>query len=143
MKNLVRKFKIDTAVIFHGFILSSEKMAAVVQSCYIGLAPYRAFPNSKRWYGDAGKIRQYTASGLPVVTTHVPPLGRYIVKQGAGIVTKDTVKSFSNAIIRLLSDDTLYAECATMAKKISKDNTWENVYIKAFNDMSNLNKPLV
>jgi len=138
MKELVGALHLEQSVLFHGFIPSFEKMAQRVRECYIGLAPYRSFPDSKRWYGDAGKIRQYTAVGLPIVTTHVPPLGRYIVEKGAGIMTKDTVKSFSDGILRLLSDDVLYEKLSTGATKVSHDNTWENVYAKAFDDMRSL-----
>lgn len=138
LKILVNQLKINKSVIFYGFVHSNEQMAKIVRSCYIGLAPYRAFPNSERWYGDAGKIRQYLASGLPVVTTHVPPLGRFAVKKGAGLMTKDTVESFSDGIIRLLLDDALYENLAAAAEKISRNNTWENVYTNAFKQMQSL-----
>lgn len=138
MKRLVNRLKLDTSVTFYGFVEDNDEMAEIVRSSYIGLAPYRAFPESIRWYGDAGKIRQYTAAGLPVVTTHVPPLGRYIVEKGAGIMTKDTVKSFSDGILRLLSDDALYEKLSAGAIKVSRDNTWENVYTKAFEDMEKM-----
>lgn len=135
LKDLVYSLGLEQSVLFHGFIPSFEKMAQKVRESYIGLAPYRSFPDSKRWYGDAGKIRQYTAAGIPVVTTHVPPLGRYIVEKGAGIMTKDTVKSFSDGILRLLSDDVLYKKLSVGATRVSRDNTWERVYAKAFDDM--------
>lgn len=140
LKKLVQKLGLESSVIFYGFVEDNDEMARIVRTSYIGLAPYRAFPESIRWYGDAGKIRQYIGSGLPVVTTHVPPLGRDIVNQHAGIMTKDTVKDFSDGIMRLLSDHTLYAKLTSAAEKISRDNTWENVYSKALRDMKNLNR---
>lgn len=140
LKRLVRKLKLEKSVIFYGFVEDNNEAARIVRTSCIGLAPYRAFPESIRWYGDAGKVRQYLASGLPVVTTHVPPLGRDIVKQGAGIMTKDTVKDFSDGIMRLLSDHTLYARLTSAAEKLSKDNTWENAYSKALRDMKNLSR---
>lgn len=138
MKRLADSLKLGKSVIFYGFVDSNEEMARNVRSSYVGIAPYRAFPESIRWYGDAGKIRQYTAAGLPVVTTHVPPLGRYIVEKGAGIMTKDTVKSFSGGILRLLSDDVLYRKLSAGAVRVSRDNTWENVYTKALEDMEKM-----
>lgn len=140
LKRLVQKLKIEKSVIFYGFVEDNNKVARIVRTSYVGLAPYRAFPESIRWYGDAGKIRQYIAFGLPVVTTSVPPLGRYIVEKGAGIITKDTVGSFSDGIVKLLSDDGLYRKLSIAAEKISKDNTWEKVYAKAFRDMEKMNK---
>lgn len=138
MKQLVNRLKLNGSVTFYGFVEDNEDMAKIVRTSYIGLAPYRSFPESIRWYGDAGKIRQYTAAGLPVVTTHVPPLGRYIVKKGAGIMTKDMVKSFSDGILRLLSDDAMYEKLSVGAIKVSRDNTWEHVYTKALADMEKM-----
>ena len=139
-KRLAARLKLGNAVIFYGFVPDDARMAEIIRNCYIGLAPYRAFPHSKRWYGDAGKIRQYIASGLPVVATNVPPLGKYIVEKGAGIMTEDTVESFSDGIVKLLSDDRLYKELSVAAEKISRDNTWENAYSKAFRDMERMDR---
>lgn len=125
---LVKRLGLEKSVRFYGFVSKNSDMADIVRHCAIGLAPYRSFPDSLRWYGDAGKIRQYTAAGLPVVTTQVPPLGRYIVKKGAGIMTRDTVKSFSEGILTLLENRTMYRSLRKGAIQASKDNTWENVY---------------
>lgn len=141
LRNLVKQLNLEDSVMFYGFVADNSEMAKIVRSCYIGLAPYRVFNKTSLWYGwygDAGKIRQYIASGLPVVTTHVPPLGKYIVEQGAGIMTKDTVKSFSNGIIQLLSDNVLYRKLTLSAEKISKNNTWENAYKQTFNEMERI-----
>lgn len=132
LRDLTRSLGLERWVIFHGFIPSFRTMAKTVRHCSIGLAPYRSFPDSKRWYGDAGKVRQYTAAGLPVVTTHVPPYGVYAVHKGAGIMTNDTVESFSQGILKLLDDRILYQRCARAASTLSRDNTWENVYRRAF-----------
>lgn len=140
LKRLVERLELENSVNFYGFIEDNDKVAEIVRTSYIGVAPYRAFPESIRWYGDAGKIRQYIAAGLPVITTHVPPLGRLIVKEGAGLITKDTIKSFSDGIIQLLSDKDLYNNFVTAAKKISKNNTWENAYANAFKAMEALDK---
>lgn len=140
LKTLTKKLKLQDSIIFYGFVINNNEMAKIVKTSYVGLAPYRALPNSLRWYGDASKIRQYLASGLPVVTTQVPPFGQYVVDQGAGIMTKDTVESFSDGIIRLLSEDTLYRKLSDVAEKISKDNTWENAYSKALRNMDAIAK---
>lgn len=143
LKALVKKLNMENSVIFYGFVKDNNEMSKIVRSSYIGVAPYRVYDIASRWYGwygDAGKIRQYIASGLPVVTTQVPPLGRHIVEKGAGIMAKDTLESFSDGIVRVLSDDKLYRKLSAAAEKISKDNTWENVYSKALRDMEKINR---
>lgn len=140
LKKLVKKLGLEDSVIFYGFIPKLEDMAKIIRSCSIGIAPYRAFWRSERWFGDAGKIRNYLAAGLPVVTTHVPPLGKEIVEKGAGIMAKDTTQDFSRAILKLMTDSNFYAKLAKNAKKLSKNNVWENVYANVFKEMYRLTK---
>jgi len=138
LKALVKKLDIEDSVIFHGFVIDNNKMAEMVSSSYIGVAPYRSGDSSARWYGwygDAGKIRQYLASGLPVVTTHVPPLGRFAAEKGAAVMKKDTVRDFSEGILTLLLDKKKYKELSQKAQELGKNNTWENSYNKALQKM--------
>lgn len=133
-RRLVKRLGLRRFVKFYGFVPDHVKMADIVRHCAVGLAPYRAFPDSMRWFGDAGKIRQYTAAGLPVVTTHVPPLGHYIVEKGAGIMTNDTPKGFADGICEVLADKKLYSKLTKNAIAVSKHNTWERIYTKAVSD---------
>ncbi len=135
LKRLVKRLNLESSVFFHGYIKSDEEVANIVSECYVGLAPYRSFRESFRWFADAGKIRQYLASGLPVISTNVPPLGRAIVKKGAGILVNDNIDDFSRGIIRVLKDKKLYKTLSAKAEKISKNNTWNNVYLNALYEM--------
>lgn len=132
IKKLVKDLKVSDSVIFHGFVVDNIEMARLVEKCYIALAPYRAEDKSFRWYADATKIRQYLGSGLPVVTTQVPPLGKIIAAKGAGLVTTDTKEQFGKAVMKLLSDKKLYLSMTKKAIELSRENTWEKEYIRAF-----------
>ncbi len=136
LKNLVEKLKLKEFVVFYGFVVDNNEMANIVRKCYVALAPYRAFKNSVRWYADATKIRQYLACGLPVITTHVPPLGKQIVSEGAGLLIKDTKEDLIKAVTKIFSDLKLYNQLQEKAILLSRDNTWENAYAKAFQQMS-------
>lgn len=135
LKKLVEKLNLTNSVIFYGFVVDNNKMAEIVRKCYVALAPYRAIEKSVRWYADATKIRQYLASGLPVITTHVPPLGKQIVAAGAGILIKDDQNDLYRAVEKIFSDSALYKKLQKKAVELSKDNTWENVYTKAFEQL--------
>ncbi|MDO8657825.1 MAG: glycosyltransferase [Candidatus Levybacteria bacterium] len=135
LKNLVEKLQLKDSVIFYGFIVDNNEMAGIIRKCYIALAPYRAIKNSIRWYADATKIRQYMASGLPIITTHVPPLGKQIVEKGAGIMIDDSKEDLAKAAMHLFTNSQLYDKVTQRAIALSKNNTWENIYKKAFNDM--------
>jgi len=138
LRSFSKKLHLEDSVKFYGFIPKLEDMAKIIKSCSIGLAPYRAFWRSERWFGDAGKIRNYLAAGLPVITTHVPPLGKEIVEKGAGVMVKDITQDLSKAILKLMTDKSLYAKLAKSAKKLSENNVWENVYSNAFKEMHKL-----
>jgi len=135
LRNLVEKLQLKDSIIFYGFVVDNDEMAGIIRKCYVAVAPYRALKDSVRWYADATKIRQYLASGLPVITTKVPPFGREVVKQGAGLLIEDTREDLSFAAMKLFSDTALYSKLAKKATDLSKNNTWENIYTKAFKDM--------
>lgn len=129
---IIKKLGLSNAVIHHGFVPKAGDMAKIMSTCSIGLAPYRAIPGSPRYYGDAGKIRAYCASGLPVVSSQVPPLGREVAKKGAAIVVDDEPDSFARAIVRIFSDRNLYNRLRDNAIAFAKTNTWENQFADAF-----------
>lgn len=135
LEKLIKKLNLTDTVVFHGFISDNNKKTEIIKKCYVALAPYRAINDSVRWYADATKIRQYLGCGIPVVTTHVPPLGKYIVSEKAGIVTKDTKDEYAKAIISLFSDKKLYVKMSNNAIKLGRENTWENSYTQAFSEM--------
>lgn len=138
LKKLVEKLNLQKSVLFHGLILDLVKLSKLIQKFQIGIAPYLAIPGSHRWYADATKLRLYLATGLPVVTTPVPPLGKEIAQAGAAVVTKDNPQDFAKAVIKLLKDKNLYRKMRRAAKKYIKNNTWENTYTNALKAMEML-----
>lgn len=135
LKVLIKNLKLEKSVNFRGFIPTNKEMLDIVRHHRISIAPYQAFPNSVRWYADAVKIRTSMACGLPVITTHIPPMGREAEKNGAGIVVKDNVGQLADAVIKVFSNESLYKKMRENAIKAAKDNTWENSYTNALRDM--------
>ncbi|TSC88503.1 MAG: hypothetical protein G01um10145_906 [Microgenomates group bacterium Gr01-1014_5] len=131
---LTQKLKLTDKVIFEGFISDQVQLSNAIKKHAIALAPYLETPGSPRWWADATKIRLYLAAGLPVITTIVPPLGREVVNAGAGIITKDTAKDTTNAVLKLLKDKKLFDKMKKNAINRARDNTWENTYMKAFKE---------
>lgn len=135
LKKIIEKNNLEDAVVFHGFILDSIEMSGIIRSCAIGVAPYRNIHGSIRYYADAGKIRAYCASGLPVVSSQVPPLGLELAEKGGAIIVKDNPESFAKAIINIFTDDKLYLNLRKNAIIFAKDSTWENTFLNAFKQM--------
>ncbi len=135
LKNLTQKLKLGDKVVFHGFVSDQVQLSAETAKYMIGVAPYTATPGSPRWWADATKTRLYLAAGLPVITTQVPPLGREIVQDGAGIIADDTPIAQAEAITKLFKNNPLYKRMRANAIKRAKNNTWENTYSQALKKM--------
>lgn len=135
IKKLTAKLRLHNKVVFHGFISDQIQLSKETSMYAIGLAPYLAVPGSARWWADATKIRLYLAAGLPVITTQVPPLGREIERDGAGIIAKDTPQNQADAILKLFKDKKTYLKMRNNAIKRAKNNTWENTYTQALGQM--------
>jgi len=71
-----------------------------------------------------------------VVTTHVPPLGKELVKEDAGLVAKDNPLNFSQAIVSIFKNKNLYLKLRQNAIRKAKGNTWEKSYGNAMKHMS-------
>lgn len=136
LKKLTEKLKLNDKVVFHGFISDQVELSKETRKYAIGLAPYLEIPGSPRWWADATKIRLYMAGGLPTITTKVPPLGREIETDGAGIIAKDTPQDTAKVITLLLQDKKLYNRMKRNAIKRARDNTWEHTYSNAIKQMS-------
>lgn len=135
LTDIVKKYRVEKSVIFHGFIPDSLHMSEIIRSCALGLAPYRDIPGSIRKYADAGKIRAYCASGLPTVSSYVPPLGLEVAGLGGAILAKDDPKSFAKAIQSVFLDTRLYRRLRRNAILFAKNSTWENTFNNAFESM--------
>lgn len=138
-QKITKKYNIEKNVIFHDFISDTIKLSNEIKKYSIGVAPYMAYKDSARWYADATKLRLYLGSGLPVITTHVPPLGKILEKKGAALIVKDNEKELATAIIRIFSSKSLYKKMRNNAITFAKNNTWENSYTKALNKMKFFN----
>lgn len=140
LKDLVKKLKLEEYVKFYGLIPKDEDMYATLRKFYLGLAPYLKLIGSVRLYGDSLKLRAYMASGIPVITTEVPPLGRELSAFGSAIITKDDKEHLSQTIIKILSDNQMYDAYREKAIEYGKNNTWDNTFKNAFKQMEKVNK---
>lgn len=138
LEPIIQNAKVEPAVLFYGFIPDSNVMSNIIRRCSVAVAPYRATSGSPRYYGDAGKIRAYCASGLPIVSSPVPPLGQDVAKIGAAIIANDTPESTAEAIMRIFASQTLYKTMRRKALEIAKSNTWENQFTYAFQRMAEI-----
>jgi len=131
LKGLTKKLKLEKNIFFRGFVPTNKELYDLVRHHAISIAPYRAIPNSVRWYADAVKIRMSLACGVPVVTTKVPPMGKEAERFGAAISTKDNPHDLAKAVIEIFSHKNKYLKMRRSAITAAKENTWENSYSNA------------
>ncbi len=67
-----------------GTWLSDEELANELSKSKVGIALYRPFKKSFKYYSDPSRIRTSLAYGLPVVTTKVAPLWKELEECEAG-----------------------------------------------------------
>lgn len=135
LKDLIQKLNLEKSVNFVGFVPTNKELYELVRKHRLLVAPYKAIPESVRWYADAVKIRMALACGLPVVTTQVPPNGKLAEKAGAGIITNDNPKDLAKTVISIFSDKKQYLKMRNAATTAAKENTWENSYTHALQKM--------
>lgn len=138
LKDIVCELRLEKSVEFKGFIADHRDVETILSKCGVGLAVYPPNPKSFTYYADPSKPKQYMACGLPVIVTRVPQVAHDIEKRGSGIVINYDKEALANAIIRLLTDDNLYATCRRNAIEFASEHEWSGIFDKAFIELHNL-----
>jgi glycosyltransferase involved in cell wall biosynthesis len=127
LKSLVKGLGIDDCVIFAGY-KNDEEMERLSSQCACAVAPYDEKTDTWTRYADPGKIKNYLASGLPVILTDVPYNAREVQEKRCGFVIKYNVNELAKAILTLIANDSLLEEYRNNAFKYSKQFDWNNIF---------------
>jgi len=134
MKTLSEKLGIDSKVLFLGYIPNTEQVMNIVSRCKIGLAPY--VPNKKyNPFAFPGKVIEYMACGLPVITTGVHEFAKEVQNRKAGLVVEYSVEDLSKAISNLFDNQRLYEELRNNALKLASEFKYCEIFDRAFKKM--------
>jgi glycosyltransferase involved in cell wall biosynthesis len=125
LRKYIASARVKTKVVLHG-VLSHEDMFAVLVQCGIGIALYHeADPLHFRYYSDPMKIRDYMASGLPVIASGNSALGYEIDEKHAGIQVNLSTDTIVSALTTILSSEkthkTMRNNALVLAKKYDSD----------------------
>jgi glycosyltransferase involved in cell wall biosynthesis len=89
---------LDEVVRFVGFIDDHREVERFVADGSVAVAPYATdMPNFTR-YADPSKLRAYTAAGLPVVLTPVPPNAGELAERGGAQVVPYDAEAIAGAL---------------------------------------------
>lgn len=132
LEEKAKVLQVDSNIEFAGFIEDTSKAEEKLSLCSLAVAPYEDTAGCFVRYTDPGKIKTYTAVGLPVIITKVPQVAWEIEKEKCGIAINYNQEEFVNAIVKLLSDEALLKEYRDNAIKFGAKYSWDKVFSQAF-----------
>lgn len=125
LKKLVRRLKLTKRVLFLGRKPHNEVLEILSKSS-VGIALYtREHPWTE--FGDSMKVREYMASGLPVIINDVPSTADDVEKENVGFVLRGKGQGFEKAVETLFSDEKLYRRMRKNAVSLAKAYDFTNV----------------
>ncbi|TSC88479.1 MAG: glycosyltransferase [Microgenomates group bacterium Gr01-1014_5] len=128
-KKLAEKLGVEKRISFEDWMEEREAFHLRLSGAAIGMAPFNYnILDDKVKNADPGKIKDYTSSGLPVITTKAVYTHKQIEDAGAGIIIDYTVDSLANAVIKLLTNPKLLLEYRKNALKYAKQFDWDKLY---------------
>lgn len=110
-REYVKKLDVDDRIIFHGFVEDETEVMKILQSCICGLALYEVGKENYTYYTWPSKVGFYIECGLPVIITRSATIADDVEKEKLGIVVDLDLKSISDAIYTLVTDENLLKEC--------------------------------
>lgn len=121
-------------IVFTGSIPSHNELNKMMDNGLCAVALYKPELEKTRnftYYADPGKIKEYLARGLPVITTNVPHNAQEIARRRCGLVVGYDAGETAHAIINILSNRLTLAEYSKNALSFAREFTWDNIYTNA------------
>lgn len=126
---LAKELGVEKNVNFEDWMEDREAFHLRLSGAAIGLAPFNYhILDDKVKNADPGKIKDYTSSGLPVITTKAIYTWRDIEKFQCGAVINYNESEFANAVIKLLTNKKLLLQCRKNALKYASQFDWEKLF---------------
>lgn len=102
LKNQSRLLGVEASVEFTGYIDDHAVVEELMSGCGLAISMYEKFDDagdlSFTNFTDPGKLKNYLASGLFVLTTDVPPRAVDLEKTGCGKIVKNDPDSIAEAV---------------------------------------------
>lgn len=130
-KKLAKELGIEEHLIFSDWMQNREAFHLRLSSAAIALAPFNInILDDKVKNADPGKIKDYTSSGLPVITTKAIYTWRDIEKSKSGIIINYGEKDFAHAVIKLLKNPNLLLQYRKNALEYASQFDWSKLFTK-------------
>lgn len=128
-KNLAKTLGVEKNVYFSDWMEDREAFHLRLSNAAIGLAPFNyKILDDKVRNADPGKIKDYTSSSLPVITTKAIYTWRDIEKFKCGIIVNYSETEFAEAVIKLMTNPEVLLQYRKNALKYAGQFDWEKLF---------------
>jgi glycosyltransferase involved in cell wall biosynthesis len=131
LRAAVSKAGLDSRVRFVGFLSDHRDVETFVAGGSVAVAPYNTNMNSFTRFADPSKLRSYTAAGLPIVLTDVPPNAAELQREAGAEIVPFTADGLAAGIERALASPDDWRRRHDRALEYSKRFDWELIVPRA------------
>jgi glycosyltransferase involved in cell wall biosynthesis len=125
LREAVSRAGLEDRVNFVGFLPDHRDVEAFVAGGSVAVAPYDTEMESFTRFADPSKIRSYTAAGLPVVLTDVPPNAAEFAAEAGAEIVPFSAEGIAGGIERALASGEKWQLRRKQALEYSKRFDWE------------------
>jgi|RhiMetdeSRZDD1v2_1073273.scaffolds.fasta_scaffold05589_6 glycosyltransferase involved in cell wall biosynthesis len=125
LREAVARAGLEDRVRFVGFLSDHRDVEAFVARGSVAVAPYDTEVDSFTRFADPSKLRSYTAAGLPIVLTDVPPNAAELAAQAGAEVVPFSAEGIAAGIERALASGEEWQRRRRQALEYSKGFDWE------------------
>jgi glycosyltransferase involved in cell wall biosynthesis len=135
LESLAGELGVEEAVEFAGYVEHHEEVEARIAASVVGLAPYDPRIASFTEFADPGKVKNYLAAGIPVVTTDVVHSATELAAEGAAIVIPYDEAALAEALIGVLQNPHRQEQLRESARRVGVRSDWTSVFDRAFTEL--------
>jgi len=128
LRERTRALGLGKSIQFTGFLKRFSDVHSQLRDAAVGVAPYMDTSDNFTRFADPGKLKDYIASGMPVVVTKVPPVAAEFESSKSGIAVPYGKKPLISAITTLLSDTEKLKEYRKNAWIMAKKYSWNTIF---------------
>jgi glycosyltransferase involved in cell wall biosynthesis len=132
---LANELGIADAVEFAGYVEEHEEVERLIAGAAVGLAMYNPSNPLFTQFADPGKVKNYLAAGVPVVTTDVVHTAAGLAEVGAALVLPYDGAELATALVSLLADPQRQEQMRAAARRLGARSDWSVVLDRAFADL--------
>ena len=136
---LAKKYEVEKYINFEDWMEDRGSFHLRLSQAAIGLAPFNYhILDDKVKNADPGKIKDYTSSGLPVITTKAIYTWRDIKKFKCGFVIDYNEKEFTKVVIKLLTNKSQLLQYRKNALEYAKQFDWDKIFTENLSRVLNI-----